>query len=371
MRNFKIAVCIVLVALLFSSCNDSQRINELTIVQGFGIDIAEDKTKIYLQYLNLFQSSGSTEELAGNITDISNGEGNSISKAILDTSKSLSNEIFFGQNKIVIFGKEYAQKNVTKGIDYLLRSDDSRPDVIVAMSETSAKDIIESKEKGAKIPAENVFNLLKLGEKKGLGSIVTVNNLINLYNDETSDIYMPILKKEEENVSCSGTAIFSKEKYAASLNEEETFGFLFVEDKIDGGVIVVKTPELGQVGLEITSSKTNKKAKIDNGNITLESNIKVSLIINEVEKGADIALNEKDIKEIENKVENQITEMCKKAVRKCFASKSDPFMTARYVYLKDKSLYNSLKPGWREKLPELNISVNVDATLKRVNDNSN
>lgn len=370
MRNFKIILSVFLIAICMSGCMKTQSLSDLTIVQGVGIDIEDDKTNVTLQYLNLSKSGGTTDSLSGNITAVADGKSTNISNALSAASKSLSKDIFFGQNKVIVFGSEYAKKSLDKGMDYLLRSVDSRPDVVVAMCDKNAKDVIENKEMGARIPAENIYDLLKIGEKNGLGAVVTVNDLLNLYSCETTDVYMPVLKSDKDKVSCTGIAVFSNEKYEYTLDEYESFGFLFVKDTIDGGTIVVKNDELGSVGLEIIRSSTSRDVEIKNGKIIFNCSIKVNLILDEVEKGITAAVDDNKIKIIQSLVNEKVKDMSIKALNVCFEHKSDPFMVGRYVSKCDKNFYNSVKSDWRNHLKNIEINVNVESQLYKINNNS-
>lgn len=370
LKSFKIIVCILAVALCLSGCMTHENLSDLTIVQGVGIDEDRGETKVSLQYLNLAKSGGVSEALQGNITYVASGKSVNISDAVATASKSLSKSIFFGQNKVLVFGGEYAKKHLSMGMDYLLRSVNSRPDVLVAMSEKKASEIIENKERGARIPAQNVYDLLIVGESNGLGASVTVNDLLNLYSDETSDVYMPVLSANEESVSCKGIGIFSKEQYVYTMNAFETFGFLFVNNNIKGGLITVSNENLGKVGVEIIKASVKNRADVKDGRITFCCDVKVEVVLDEVEKGVTISVDRQRIEAIEHLVSQKIETMCRSAIRVCFKHKSDPFMFGRYVSKADSKFYDSIKSNWRNTLPEIQIAVNAAAVLEKVNDNS-
>ncbi len=370
-KAFKIIICTLLISLVFSSCEKtSKRINDLTIVQALGIDTKESKTNISLQYLNLSENSGSTEQLQGNVTSVANGMGENISSAIFNTSKTVSKDVFFGQNKIVILGCEWAQSNVDSGIDYLLKSKDSRPDVLLAIGYPDAKEIVKSKENSAQIPAENIFSLIKLGESNGHAPSVTVADILNLYNDETSDIFFPVLKAEKDNVKCIGTAVFSLDKYAVFLNEEETMGFLAVKNKFESGILTFEAKELGKVSAEITSLSAKKSVQIKNGKPILNIKIKTDILINESEKTIKKPLSESDCKAVQKACEAKLKKLCESTVKKCFENKSDPFMSARYLCIKDSALYNSMKDNWRDNLRNIEVKAEVKSSLQRISNNT-
>lgn len=374
MRAFKILMCVVLIAATLSGCKGGQTathgLGEMTIVQGIGIDLDKEKTAISIQYLDLGKGGRAADSLNGNITTTASGTADSIADALSSTSKTLSQEIFLGQNKLIIFGSKYAANGIEKGLDFMLRSVASRPDVAVAMSSSKAEDIIKNKGNDVRVPAENVFNLLRLGEKSGLGAIVTVNDLLNLYSDKTSDIYLPVLKIKDEIVSCEGIAVFSKTEYQKTLSGDACFGFLFVKNEIEGGTIVVKDTELGAVGVEILSSNTHLWLTKEKGKPVLNCKINTKLMLDEIEKGITASVNDKKISEIEKLVNEKIEYMCVCAINECFDNESDPFMLGRYAQRDYSEYYENYENEWRENLKNISPRVNASSKLVRVNDNS-
>ena len=246
----QIIVCICLAAGVLGGCQNAQGLSDLTIIQGVGIDKSDDKTKVSLQYLNLNKSS-SADSIGDKITAVASGEEQTVNGAIFNASKVLSKSMFFGQNKIIVFGSDYIQDGLRRGADYLIRSVDSRPDVLLALSSEKASDIIESKENDARIPTESIYELLTVGEQSGYSAAVTVNQLQNLYIDDMTDVYLPILSPGEDCVKCDGIAFFSKENYAAALNDDETFGFLLIKGRAKGGTLEIESSSLGNICAQI------------------------------------------------------------------------------------------------------------------------
>ena len=367
MKKVIAVVLILLVGVLFGGCESNERLTNMTIVQAIGIDSSENGTAVSLQYLNLSRSVSTTDTLEGNITDVAYGSADSITDAVTQASKTLSREMFFGQNKIIVLGRDYAENHMDQGLDYILRSKDSRPDVIMSMSYDDAKSIVENESRGARVPAENIYKLLNSGEKNGLGAVVTVNDLLNMYQDVTSDIYLPVLKNEEDYVSCTGVAVFSDNKPAIMLDQEQTFGFLFVNDKIDGGSLAVHSETFGNIGLEITHSKTDKNVRLENGKIIFEAEIDVDLRIEEMEKGLDVEINDEAIKNIEQLINRKIQAISVSAFRECVEKNSDPFMVGRYVAKADEDYYRRVKDHWKENVKHVEIQVKVTSSVQRIN----
>lgn len=373
LKKFKISLCLILIIFVLTGCYDrgsSNSLGKMSIVQGVGIDLIDSDTKVSLQYLDLNKGANSVDSLNGNITANATGTSQSIADAMATTSRALSQEIFLGQNKLIVFGFDYAQNDLEKGLDYLLRSVASRPDVAVALSSDEAEKIITNKNESVRVPVENVFDLLQLGEKNGLGAVVTVNDLLNLYSDLTSDMYLPMLTVKDDTVICDGIAVFSDCQYKSTLKNEQCFGFLFVENKIEGGTIVVDDNELGIVGVEIVSSKTNKYFEIDNNTEKFVCEINTKIMLDEIEKGISTSVTDDKIQSIENAVGDKIKFMCKSAVKQCYENQSDPFMTGKYAARYNFDYYENVKDNWRENLKNISTDIMVKVELVRVNDNS-
>ena len=148
MKKSKIAVCIALILLISSSFGGGKynvRLSDMSIVQGLSVDYENKKTSLCVQYLDLSKGTGTTDKLESNITSVENGVGNNINECVSATSSSISKPLFFGQNKVIVFGLDYV-KNGIDDIEFILEGVNSRPDVLVAVCEQKGEDMIKSKE---------------------------------------------------------------------------------------------------------------------------------------------------------------------------------------------------------------------------------
>ncbi|MGN0458359.1 MAG: Ger(x)C family spore germination protein [Eubacterium sp.] len=373
MKKFKALFLILLVllpALSLSACSSHINVSDMAIVQAVGIDKTEKGIKISVQYLDLAKSSGSTENLSENITSVATGEASSIGDAVSETSLSISSPIFFGQNKIIVLGSEYANDDIRDTLDYLLRGVDSRPDVLVAISEDKAEKVISNPERKARIPAENIYNLLKNGEKEGIGSTVTVNDLLGEYADKTTDFYLPVLKSYKDHVTVSGLSVFSENKNVATLNNDESFGFLVVNSNIQNATIVINDDRLGEVAVSINKCKNKNTVSVKNGEIFFSSRVKVKFALNDIEKGITNKVNPQDTERIERLLSNRIKAMCISSVKTCLDKKSDPFKIGRQLAKEDIALYNRVKDSWRDYLKNVTYTASAESELELISDNS-
>lgn len=371
LRIFKAAFCVALVCLLLTGCQERENLKDLSVVEGIGIDYANGQVGITAQTLNLMKEVTGPDALSGNITMVSSGQADNISSAVENVSQRLSKKLYFAQNRIVVFGMDYAENHLKESFDYLLRSANSRPDVFVCISSGEAKAVIESEEPNSLVPAQTISDLLEEGEKRGTSVTVTVNELLNYYTDKTSDIYMPVVEAGEENVSATGIAVFDGDKLVRVLEGDECTGFMILSGKIKEGIIVFNVDGFGQVTAEITKIKTKTKAYYENGRVVLRADIKADIILDEVENGLQNSISKEEAHQIARTAEKKIQQLCEVAFKACTESSSDCLRIGEMLAKYDPSAYKILSENKNAYLSSCTLEINASCDLKKISDNSN
>lgn len=335
-----------------------------------GIDYNESGVTVTVQTLNLAKEGSGADALSGNVTMNTDGKGKNISEAIENATEKLSKKIFFGQNRIIVFGMSLAENYLEKNIDYLLRSSDSRSDVKICIAEKDAAEIMESKENDALVPAESISSLLDIGEKSGFGADVIANEVLNLYLDRTSDIYLPVIKAENESVSVAGIAVYNGNRLVKVLDKEEVFGFLMLSNKIKHGFLTVESEELGEISVDIIKSKTKTYASVEDGSVVLHAKVKTELMLDAVEKGFINTITSKHLEDAERLVEEQIKENCKRAFEECINGQSDSLRIGENLAMRHPKEYDKLSDDWKTSLSNAKIDLEIDCKFKKINENS-
>lgn len=368
----KISLLLLSVVMLFSfsSCNSATNLSDMSVAQGVSIDCSGEFTRVCVQFLDLSKGSATSDGVDNNITSVTGGSGENISKAVSNASAGLTGPIFFGQNKIIVFGDEYAKLGLDGIGDYALRAVDSRPDVLVALCNENAEKVIRSKQENAKIPAQSLYDMIKTGERVGLSISVSANELMNAYSDETSDVCLPCLSVKDEKTYCNGIVIFSSQKPAALLDDGETFGFLLMNDLIKGGALNVYDEKLGNVSFEIKSTKIKKTASPIGETIEFDCRLKAKLILNNTQKGIVVKTSEEDISRLEVLANKELERLCTGAVKKCLESKSDALFIGKMLAKSDFDAYNRMKSNWRENLENVKFNIDASSEIELISDNS-
>lgn len=371
LKSFKIIVCVVLIASVFSGCMNNVHLKDLLIVEGMGIDVQDDKVNLIIQTLKLGAAAGS-ETPQGNRTYNTEENGDTIVDAVSNLSKSVSKKLFFGQNKIIVFSREIAENDFKEKLDYFLRSSDSRIDVTVCIADKTAKEIIESKENDAGVPCENMVYLLNNGEEAGVSACLTIGEILNMASDKTTDIYLPVVEKNEDgnNIETKGLGLFSNEKMTYVTDEDETMGFLIITGKIKICTIEFEDEELGTVSVKIFSPNVKKRVDIVDGNIIFDVDIDAKVMLDEIEKGIVTKLDEKKFERICDHAEKEIERLCTKAFFACRNNGSDALRIGEYLAKDSPKSYDKVSDEWDSYFSTVTLSVSASTDLKKLSDNS-
>lgn len=155
-----IPLCLLLV-LTLTACTGSERLKNMTIVQGFSIDSKNGRTSVTIQYLDLNKGGSKIDGISGSIVSFVEGEGKDIRTAVNDAGEKLPDALFFGQNKIIAVSDEYEKQYSRQLKAYLIKNKESRPDVLILKSKGEAAKIIKDAQKNTIVPADSVYKQLK------------------------------------------------------------------------------------------------------------------------------------------------------------------------------------------------------------------
>jgi len=371
LKSFKIIICALLICATFTGCMNSVHLKDMMVVEGMGVDIQDEKVSLFIQTLNADKASNN-EPPQGNMTIVTQGEGKAIYDAVSNLGKTLSKKIFFGQNKIIVFSSDLAKERFEDNLDYFLRSTDSRPDVAVCLSEKEAKEIMESKENDAHVPSENIVYLIRNGEEAGQSLYITVNELLNVYYDRTSDIFLPVLgiNSDTKNAELKGIGIFDDDRLTYVTDDEETMGFVFIKGGIKNCSVELNDNELGKIGADIMEPKVVNKVEIRDGNVVFITQIKSELMINEVQNGVLVSLDKEKMERICTLAGREIETHCRKAFTACQLHKSDALRVGEYLAKESPKSYDLLSSKWDTYFPNVEYEVSAEVTIKKISDNT-
>ena len=370
-KCIKIFFSLFLCFLLFTGCTGSRHLKDLFIVEGLGIDYYDNNLSVTLQGLKVNVSNASDTPL-GNMVVNTSASGTTVSNAINNIAKAVSKRAFFGHNKIIFLSKELAQNDIKNYIDYFLRSEDSRADVAICVSNEKAKFILESKENDANVPSENILFLINNNEETGQSILVNENEFLMLYEDKYSDIYLPVIerKDDESTVKSAGIALFSDNRLAYITNDIETKGFVILNNKAKDVLIQISDEKFGKIDVKLSNIKCKKSASIVENKAYFNVEINADIILGEIEKGTQNKLSKKDNKRLCALVEKACNEMISETYNACIYAKSNALRIGKFIARDCPEYYEKHLSDSNGGFQEAELNVNSYINLEKISDNS-
>ena len=370
-KCIKIFFSLFLCFLLFTGCTGSRHLKDLFIVEGLGIDYYDNNLSVTLQGLKVNVSNASDTPL-GNMVVNTSASGTTVSNAINNIAKAVSKRAFFGHNKIIVLSKELAQNDIKNYIDYFLRSEDSRADVAICVSNEKAKFILESKENDANVPSENILFLINNNEETGQSILVNENEFLMLYEDKYSDIYLPVIerKDDESTVKSAGIALFSDNRLAYITNDIETKGFVILNNKAKDVLIQISDEKFGKIDVKLSNIKCKKSASIVENKAYFNVEINADIILGEIEKGTQNKLSKKDNKRLCALVEKACNEMISETYNACIYAKSNALRIGKFIARDCPEYYEKHLSDSNGGFQEAELNVNSYINLEKISANS-
>lgn len=196
--------------------------------------------------------------------------GETVYEAFRKMTKDSPRKIYPGHTRILVVGEELAQEGIAESLDLLSRDSELRPDFyVVVAKENTAANILNVTTPVENIPANKMFNSLKMSEIAWSGTKSI--KLDELIEDLVSDGKEAVLtgveivgnqeqgssKQNIESISPSARirydnlAVFKDDQLVGWLTEDETIGFSYVTDSVQTSVKAISCPNEGKQLLKL------------------------------------------------------------------------------------------------------------------------
>lgn len=348
------AFCLFLI-LLLSGCNflPTNIVNEIDMSQGVGYDLDEKSNiKGTIVFPIFKKDKTSTTEVRA-----------AIGKSSKEIRTILNNETRYplvsGQLRVALYGKEIAKKGINDFVDTLQRDPAIGSLVQMAIVDGDSNKLFKMKKYKNENVSIHIQDLLEHNMKFGLLPPTNLQTFLFQYFQIGQDPYLPLIKKENDNIMITGMAIFKDDQYATSIPMKDFFIFKALVDKKNIGLRQFILANHDKVVLETISSNAKYKVKIVHGRPDFTINLKMKAKLQE------FAPSEKqrqsfDKKKYEKKVEQQLEKSALAIVTQFQKHKVDPLgLGAKY-----KEHFREFnEKQWKQYYPNVKIHVNADLEI--------
>lgn len=320
---------------LLSGCWERKELNEVAFVLGIGIDKAETGYTVSMQVV--IPSAISSQASGGGG---SNGVPVVVYKftvpTFYDAQRKLnldsSRTSYLGHIRVLVIGEELARSGVGEILDVFKRSREPRMDFYVMVArDTTASDVLNVLTPMDKLPANKLFSSLDNSYKNSAKTVaVTLDDFIeNLLSQGDNPVLTGVEvmgdpKEGEDKSNVERTmpkarleyhtvAVFKKDKLIGWLNERETIGYNYINDKVTSHSGSIAGEDGKPIIIEALQASTKRKVKIIDGEPHIYLSVKTLCNIEEVQSAENLE-SESTIKRLEKETEKRIIERMQNTV---------------------------------------------------------
>lgn len=370
----KIAVALILIpSLLLTGCWDAREINELGFVLSIALDKTEDGFKVTAQIADpeIFSKSPSG---SGSTQDkpfwILSSTGKTIFEAIRNMASISSRRIFWAHIKVIIISEQLARSNILEIFDFFTRNPELRFRTLIAVTPGEAEKFIQVVPEMEKDPALYLEKMIENKNLTGKSYSIMLKDFLEDYLDPNVGPVTTRLvfdkSKSHSVVKSSGAYVFGANKVSASLNEEETRGLLWLENKMKNSVMVVNCPDDNKlVTLEVKNAKSSYESYIDDGIPYFTINIKVKASITEQSCLTDFNDNEK-LNELSKALEKAIYKDVQSTIRTAKDLQVDFIGLSRIFHRQHKEEWHQISSNWNNIFRDTEVAIVVKVDIDHV-----
>lgn len=318
--------------------------------------------------------------------------GDTVWEAAGDLSTRISREDYIAHVNVIILGERLARAGLDKFIDDLLRTKDIRLNTWLLTTKGKAIDVLKAKPEIEELLSQEILGLIEQNQPAVSKAYITdikrfVNQLITPGQDGVTS-YIEVIDREsemsqapKEGESTSGTndgecqkvlrlrgaTVYRGTKLVGYLEDRETRGYLYAIGKSKEGIIslTVHKGEENDVAFAMTRAKSKIVPKVESGQISFHIDIKAEGDLQQHEDPHPIA-EPGNIKKIEKATAHEIKSMVEDVLKKAQSQyRADIFGFGDCLHKKHPKVWKQIKPYWREIYPHIDVTVSVQAKIRR------
>ena len=239
--NYILLPIVILLILCAQGCAWPQgtELSKRLIVEAIGVDLDDGAYKVTLQALDAHAAGQSDDPNEnGSKTRLCSFTGKTVGDALAGAAAATGLTPLYSQARVLVLGRSLAEQGVSAPLDFFLREYHTRSDILIAVADTTAADILAADPGGSVPGAVLLEEALLTGSENGECCAVKLYRFIGLLLSETDTACCPVvrLRSEEEGerpaAAPGETALFQNGMLAFTAGPEITRGMLFLTDAV-------------------------------------------------------------------------------------------------------------------------------------------
>lgn len=372
----KIGVIVAAILLLLLPLNGKEifkkDISKRLVIQGIGIDVEDDGSyTVTLQAINTSAQSVTSEGGDQDPVKTYKVKGETIYTAVKSVTEMEGKVPLYSQNRVIIIGRDIAEKGLEGVIDFFVRDTGNCPSVDVAMADGKASDILEVKSESGEVIARNIEQSISSTDFEAEIARLQIYELVNRYEDKLPAYTMPVLApvkdSDKERVEIVETAVFSGSKLKGTLTREETVLFNFLCNKVNNGAVAFETEQDGKISMGVIDSKATRHISLENDTPSFRISLNIEADVAEIYNGTAKTVDRNRLNEIKTGAQEHLKSGMEKVLKKLYTEMGcDAPGFSRLIYSRHPSFFKKNEKNLNTMMAESQYNVEVKVIIRRV-----
>ncbi|WP_257351335.1 Ger(x)C family spore germination protein [Pseudalkalibacillus decolorationis] len=350
----KQVLSLIVCVILLSGCTTIEKevLDEIYLVTLAGYDLEDDKIQATL-VVPIYQTEGTVRN------EFYTAEGYLNQELDKEISLQTPNPVFPGKLEIAMFSEEFASKGFIELTDVYRRDPSISANVRLAVYDGNIKEFIYNQQ------VQNMdlgMHVAKIIEQAIEAEVLPKTNLhlfFQSYYGEGEDPFLPLLTRKNGKLKIKGIALFKGEKMVDQVLDDRLYIFGVLHNELTKGRLSIELPKQN-ARVSIGHVKTNKKVHITG--TSSSPNIKLSIdltgTIDEYSGGRKRV--DKNIKKIENRVNQYLEKETQKMINSYQEQGVDPFGIGKEAKAHFRDWDSKT---WQEIYPQVNIQTEINMDI--------
>lgn len=368
----KIKIFLLLPVLIISTmgitgCWDYREIDNLAIVAGIAIDSGTNyRYRMSVELINI--ESGQDTKIS---TKIVSTESTTLFDAARDMISIVGKRLYWSHAKVLIVSQEVAGMGLTKIMDWFTRDAETREDIEILVATTpTAKEILDGHSVINEIKSFAIAEMLK--NQESLAKAPETNILTFDIQANTKGLSLAIpaiaLKAMDGNLvpQLNGAAVIKADKLIGFLNVQEVKDLLFIQDEVEGGILVEQSiiKEDEYISLEIFKNKTKKEVSIEDDKIKMKIDVDTTVALGET-SDCCLTLEKEEIEKLEQKIAESMKKRLKALTAKMQTEyTADVFGFGAILQQNKAQEWKKIEDKWDETFRNLDVEINTKVRIR-------
>lgn len=374
-KKMSLIIFLLAQSITLSGCWDNIEVRQLGVVMGIGLDYEEGDEPIQLTLQIVSPSGKQSEEgqSGGNKKyETFTVRGQTVFDAYQNMQKTSPKRTVLPHSKLVVIGKKLAERGLTEVSDFLVREREVRPTSWLIVSDTTAREILDSELGTGSIPSAG---LVTMQENFAMSSTSNPINLIEFFmrmQGDAKSAVTPIIKKSGEHIQFEKSALFRRDRMIGTLSLNETRGLMWLENEVKSGNITLPFQNEGvelqkNVSVELSEGHTRITPHFNGQDeITMDIRCKGLAQIRDAEMANKMLFTSQQIDQLEAAVETQLEERIQHTIDIAQQKyKTDFLGFNNKFHNRYPKVWKTIGKDWDEIFPSIRSNLVVDIEIVR------